>query len=124
VLDMGEPVKLVDMARELIRLSGFIPDEEIPITYVGLRPGEKLDEDLVGADETVEPSAVASVLRVTPADAPRLVFETVSKLERAAVRGDREEVLLALRELVPSFERACSEPAVVRKMESRSRPRT
>jgi FlaA1/EpsC-like NDP-sugar epimerase len=113
VLDMGEPVKLLDMARELIRLSGFIPDEEIPIVYVGLRPGEKLDEDLVAADETVEPSAVAKVLRVTATTTPGCVLETVAKLERAAFRGEKEDVLVYLRELVPAFERACAEPAVV-----------
>jgi FlaA1/EpsC-like NDP-sugar epimerase len=116
VLDMGEPVKLLDMARELIRLSGFIPDEEIPIAFVGLRPGEKLDEDLVSADETVEPSPVAKVLRVTSAAAPPpCVLETVLTLERAALRGDREDVLLYLRQLVPTFSRADREPAVVPK---------
>ena len=64
VLDMGEQIKIADMARNLIRLSGLVPDEDIKLDFVGLRPGEKLFEELIGARESVQPSSIQKVFEV------------------------------------------------------------
>jgi FlaA1/EpsC-like NDP-sugar epimerase len=101
VLEMGEQVKLLDMARDLIRLSGFVPEEEIPIAFIGLRPGEKLYEELVGRDEDVGPSTVEKILRVTSRHVPPAGFaDTLAAIEAAAVDGRKGDVLAALRSIV------------------------
>jgi FlaA1/EpsC-like NDP-sugar epimerase len=112
VLDMGEQIKLLDMARNLIRLSGFVPDEEIPIVFTGPRPGEKLYEELVEIGEALEPSGVDKILRVRAhAGAnPVMVGNDVTVLERYAARGDTRRVLEHLLAIVPSFTPVGEEP--------------
>src|SRR6185369_9093000 len=70
ILDMGEPIRIADMARNLITMAGYVPDEEIPIVFSGLRPGEKLYEELL-TDEEEESHQVRSRIKVaTPPPAP------------------------------------------------------
>jgi hypothetical protein len=103
---MGDQIKLVDLARNLIRLAGYVPDKEVGIKYTGLRPGEKLTEELVGDDEVVGPSPVPSILRVhrkTESTAAELAGPVMA-LERMALDENREETIARLRALVPTFQ--------------------
>ena len=104
VLDMGEPLRLQDVARDLVRLSGFRPDE-VPITFIGLRDGEKLDEELVGRDELVVSSPVESVMQVRPRRAPRAawLWGQIRHLEKSAQVGDADAVLTRLQAIVPEL---------------------
>jgi FlaA1/EpsC-like NDP-sugar epimerase len=105
VLEMGAQIKVLDLARQLIRLSGFIPGEEIPIVFTGLRPGEKLYEELVGVNETTEASEVEMIRKVRPAKLPDLVCleQQVARLENLALQGDNQAIIELMAEIVPTF---------------------
>ena len=115
VLNMGEPVRIVDLAEDLMRLSG-IPPGEMPIEFSGLRPGEKLEEELWEPDSLVTPvgpdSDVFRVTEPTTTAETDSVDEVVDALAAAAASGDREEIYRVLSRCVPSFVSA-GPPAVV-----------
>jgi O-antigen biosynthesis protein WbqV len=104
VLDMGEPVKIVDLARQMIRLAGLRPDRDVRLEFIGLRPGEKLREELFHAAEAVMPTGNPAIRLAAPrtADYPMLA-RSIDELEEHA-RARREERLLQLLErLVPEY---------------------
>jgi FlaA1/EpsC-like NDP-sugar epimerase len=104
VLEMGEQVRLLDLARQLIRLSGFVPEQDIAITFTGLRPGEKLREELVGDGETVRKSGVDKVLRVTERWSPSAeVLAAIAAVEERAARSDAAGVTDLLAALLPAY---------------------
>jgi len=106
VLDMGEPVKIVDLAREMIRLSGYEPDVDIPIVFSGLRAGEKLFEELLGAEEGSESTEHAKIFRVRDSR-KREEGEVLEKVERliglSKESGSRKEIIDCLKEIVPTY---------------------
>jgi FlaA1/EpsC-like NDP-sugar epimerase len=105
VLEMGEPIKLADLARNLIRLAGHVPDRDIAIEYTGIRHGEKLSEELVGADETAGPSAAPNIvsIRWTPGGHTDHFRDEVRRLEWMALDGHPAETVRQLQRLVPTF---------------------
>jgi len=104
VLDMGEPIRIADLARNLITLAGLVPEVDVPIVYTGLRPGEKLREELL-TEEEERLERVRDRIRVTDGGAPPLdLHRRLAELRRLADDGDREGVRQQLRVLVPSYE--------------------
>ncbi|HEY4216015.1 MAG TPA: nucleoside-diphosphate sugar epimerase/dehydratase [Gemmatimonadaceae bacterium] len=107
VLDMGEPVKIVDLARDLIRLSGLEEGTDVEISYTGVRPGEKLYEEVIFGGEDVRATNHTKVLRVLDDKHDPAFIEQVDGLVRRAVgqSGDDSKLREALRVLVPEYAR-------------------
>lgn len=105
VLDMGERVRILDLALNLIRLSGRQPYVEIPIIFTGLRPGEKLFEELLTAEEgtTATQHKQIFVARAPEPGAHDGFWEKLAALEEAAEKGDRLRISKYLRDLVPMY---------------------
>jgi FlaA1/EpsC-like NDP-sugar epimerase len=105
VLDMGQPISILELARELITFSGYRPEIDIPIVVTGLRPGERRHESLWGPEERLEPTAHAKIQAVKTLRPPRGDLDTIlDQLEAAAERCDREQVLALLRHAVPEWQ--------------------
>jgi O-antigen biosynthesis protein WbqV len=104
VLDMGAPVRIADLARRMILLAGLKPERDVKVVFTGLRPGEKLEEELFHAAEPLAPTTLAGIRLADPraGDAEALArgFDELEALARA---GREADLLAALRRMVPEF---------------------
>ena len=104
VFDMGEPVKIVDLAKRMIKLSGLEPEIDIKIIYTGLRPGEKLYEELLSDDATTMPTHHEKIMISKD---NTMEYQEIEKfcnhISKSALRGEKVEVVRILKEIVPEF---------------------
>jgi FlaA1/EpsC-like NDP-sugar epimerase len=104
VLEMGEPVRILDLARKLILLSGYRPETDIPITFCGVRPGEKLAEELQASGEHTVPTRHPQIrIFIGPSAGARTLEKALNGLARAVETRDVGRAVLCLKELVPDY---------------------
>ncbi|HEY4170471.1 MAG TPA: nucleoside-diphosphate sugar epimerase/dehydratase [Reyranella sp.] len=105
VLDMGQPVKIVDLARQMIRLAGLRPEVDVAIEFTGLRPGEKLYEELFHYGEQIEATGIPRVNVASPRTAGLCeLTETLHRLQVVCEAGNAAEAVAIVRSLVPEYE--------------------
>jgi O-antigen biosynthesis protein WbqV len=104
VLNMGQPVKIVDLAERMIRLSGLQPGYDIEIVFSGMRPGERLNEILFASEEPSIEIGVAGVMAAKPNEPPMQVLRKwLAMLEEAIAKDDRATIRAVLKDAVPEF---------------------
>lgn len=112
VLDMGEPVRILDLAKQMIRLAGFEPDVDIMITFSGTRPGEKLFEEIFHGAEAPVPTNTPGLLLAAPrsVDVDELTL-AIAEIEKSAVQNNDDDVIRQLRILIPEYDNDPEETA-------------
>jgi O-antigen biosynthesis protein WbqV len=104
VLNMGQPVKIVDLAERMIRLSGLQPGYDIEIAFTGIRPGERLNEILFATEEPTIDIGIAGIMAAKPNEPPmRALREWIEALEQATAKDDRAAIRVVLKDAVPEF---------------------
>lgn len=103
VLDMGKPIRIRDLAEDLIRLSGLEPYEDIDIVYTGLRPGEKLFEEILTAEEGTRATAHSKIFFAGQDEIGEDFHRLLGQVLKAATLNDRDGIFRALKQLVPAF---------------------
>ncbi len=112
VLDMGEPVRIADLARQMIRLAGLRPDKDVQIIFTGVRPGEKLFEELFHGHEPTMPTAYPGLLMAAPRVTDlAVVGAALHRISAACARGDQTAALAELAALVPEY--SCAPAAML-----------
>ena len=104
MLEMGEQVRILDLAEQLIRLSGYVPHQDVQIEFTGLRPGEKLEEELLASDEAAHQTTVEKIRVIAPSVSdPTALRRGLSRLVSLMTLGDDEGVLRGIAALVPEY---------------------
>jgi FlaA1/EpsC-like NDP-sugar epimerase len=104
VLNMGQPVKIVDLAERMIRLSGLQPGYDIEIAFTGIRPGERLNEILFATEEPTIDIGIAGIMAAKPNEPPmRALRKWIEALEHATAKDDRAAIRMVLKDAVPEF---------------------
>jgi O-antigen biosynthesis protein WbqV len=104
VLDMGEPVLIIDLARQIIRLAGLVPDQDINIKITGLRPGEKLFEEMFHGGEPLVETQCQGILLAAPRGADSAtITPSIENLAKAAYEADLGKVMMLIGKLVPEY---------------------
>ncbi len=104
VLEMGEPIVILDLARLMISLSGLVPERDVPITFMGLRPGEKLQEALLSEEEGRNSRNLRHMIRVVETAPPsEATLATIAALEAIASAGDRPRVVSGIRSVLTDY---------------------
>ncbi len=102
VLDMGQPIKILDLAKEMIQLSGFKPDHDIPIVFTGIRPGEKFFEEILTAEEGIIATQNQKIFQARLSQMnEEEINKTLEKLYNAINNSNQEQLITALKDLVP-----------------------
>jgi O-antigen biosynthesis protein WbqV len=105
VLDMGEPVRIIDLARQMIRLAGLTPDEDIKIDIIGQRPGEKLFEDMFHEQEQLVPTRYQGILLAAPRTVDLADIDRVlSTIKAAGKRHDQGQLTALIQKIVPEYQ--------------------
>lgn len=113
ILDMGKPVKIVDLARDLIKLSGFDPEVDMPIKFTGIRPGEKLYEELLTEEEGTSHTKHTRIFVAKPNDLNNAKIAEIIHIVRE--RGSyltREEVIQLIQTVIPNFRKSTTPKTV------------
>jgi FlaA1/EpsC-like NDP-sugar epimerase len=104
IFDMGAPVKIIDLARKMIRLAGLIPERDIEIKTIGLRPGEKLYEELLNDNSKTVPTHNSKIMIANDTcDDHEILFQKINELITIANNNNKNELVTKMKEIVPEF---------------------